>query len=270
MTADHLALGVMPSVPTAWLATAIRRLRGIRPQLQVSLRAMWADHSSLAAVREGSVDLALLIGPIGDPRLSVTTLCSLAAQAFVGPDNPLAGHRSLQLTDLLHEPTFRRPEPVDVAWREHWLHSSARAGREPRFVTVGATTEQDAILAIGTTRAVGYAPSNWAAGSGLIKVPVIDGPVAPVQVIRPLGHSSGVVHEFCHALASAVTSAPAAEARVAGLACLGWTNKEIAMHCRVSVRTVDAQISSLLRRYGVRNRTELMSRWQHESVVDLD
>ena len=48
------------------------------------------------------------------------------------------------------------------------------------------------------------------------------------------------------------------EAEVLGLLSLGLTNPEIAAHLYVSVRTIEAHVSSLLAKLGARNRAELV------------
>jgi len=52
----------------------------------------------------------------------------------------------------------------------------------------------------------------------------------------------------------------AMEARVAGLAAAGRTNREIASEEFLSVRTVESHLSSAFRKLGVRSRTELAAR----------
>jgi DNA-binding CsgD family transcriptional regulator len=55
--------------------------------------------------------------------------------------------------------------------------------------------------------------------------------------------------------ASALT---APEQRIAALAAGGSTNREIAAACFVSVKTVEASLSRVYRKLGVRSRTELV------------
>lgn len=274
MTTENLRIGIMPCVPGHWVALAAGRLRRRHSRLQLSLRELWTDHASLAAISTGEVDCAVVIGPVHGHGLDVRTLCELTAHAFVAPDHPLARHTGLTLDDLVDQPTFRRPDAVDPAWRAHWLLQQQRSGDEPRYVDATAQTQHDAMLIIATTRAVGYAPANWTSGAGLgvLGVPVSGGPTAPVQVVRPAGADRSLVQELVRetevAVATALTATPAAEARVARLVCLGWTNREIATHLSVSVRTVDAQVAAILRRHGVRSRSELLSRWLSVCVVD--
>lgn len=52
-----------------------------------------------------------------------------------------------------------------------------------------------------------------------------------------------------------------AEAEVAGLACAGLTNAEIAARRGSSVRTVANQIAAVLRKTGAVSRRELAARW---------
>lgn len=53
-----------------------------------------------------------------------------------------------------------------------------------------------------------------------------------------------------------------AEARIAGLVASGMTNGEVAVAVFVSRRTVEATLSRVYRKLGVRNRSELTARWQ--------
>ena len=57
----------------------------------------------------------------------------------------------------------------------------------------------------------------------------------------------------------------AQERRVATIAANGLTNKEIAEHLYVSVKTVDHHLSSIYRKLGVNSRRELMLIWREEA-----
>ena len=42
---------------------------------------------------------------------------------------------------------------------------------------------------------------------------------------------------------------------------LGWSNREVAHHLQLSVRTVETHVEALLRRSRTRNRTALVAWW---------
>ncbi|MGL5863432.1 MAG: LysR substrate-binding domain-containing protein, partial [Phycicoccus sp.] len=232
MDEHTISVGLMPSAPLSMVARATTTVRRRRPHVRVALVSMWADEMSMARIRDGDVDVALLIGPVGEPSVAATTVATLASGAFVAPDNPMACSREVHLDDLLDEPTFRRPEAVDSRWRSHWLQSTARGGGEPRFLDVAARTDDEALLAIATTRAVGLAPWSWGGASGLTRLAIRNGPTAPVQVVRPVGAQRRVVDDFCMAVQLAADDCRGrvspAETRVAGLVARGMTSQEIA------------------------------------------
>ena len=58
------------------------------------------------------------------------------------------------------------------------------------------------------------------------------------------------------------------EQRVAELAAEGWRNKEIAAAMYVTVATVEAHLSRVYRKLGVRSRAELASRFSRDTRSD--
>jgi LysR family transcriptional regulator for metE and metH len=85
-----------------WLPDLMQRFRKKRPGIEIRIDAN-ATHRAIEALREGSVDLALVSTPLDDPRIRTTPLFDDEMVAVMTPDHALAGREFVTAEDLAGE-----------------------------------------------------------------------------------------------------------------------------------------------------------------------
>lgn len=271
-----LVVGVMPAARMAVVArtvSAVAAARGLRPVL----REMWAGADDLARVRDGEVDVGVLIGPVATDGLHTRSLGDVARVAVLAAGSAWQRRGRIELADLLELPTFHRPEGIDPRWRSHWMLAHERRG-EPRLTRSAPSTDTEALLTIAAGGGVGVAPATWLLDrpfAGCTAVPVAGLSPAPVLALAP-APPTRLQRDVLRALESAfrrrdIDAGPAdaltpAERTVCSLLARGWSNRRIAEELHVSPRTVETQVSSALRKVGASGRTELAVRWARLSA----
>lgn len=112
------------------VAPAVARLRAEHPGVQIDLKLTGPD--PLPDVREGRADLALVVGPSDEDGVRLLHLLDDPYLAVLPAAHPLAGRRSIHLTDLADEPWVGSEWPGPCL--EAQLTACATAGFQPRFV----------------------------------------------------------------------------------------------------------------------------------------
>lgn len=169
----HLAIGCVGSATYSLLPALSRRLSAELPGVDFSFRGEMLAPDQVAALREGTIDVALLRPPVTDPRLEVRRLRRDRLVVAVPEEHPLAGRRrirpaDLDGVDLIVHSAERRSVMYDVVVR--LLHD---AGADPRIRhEVGETSTLVTLVAGGLGVAIVPEPVTALALDGVAYRPL--------------------------------------------------------------------------------------------------
>lgn len=184
MTPQSLTLGYVPGgTPAKWARIWAERHPGVRLQLSAVAAADAAD-----AVREGTVDVALLRLPSDTSGLAVIPLYEETTVAVVPTDHLLCAVDEITAADLDGEPTLLPLDNV-VVW--------ADAPGVP--VDHRPETTPDAIELVAAGMGALVVPQSLARlyhRKDLTYRPITDAPTCPVVLAFPEGSQSELVEEF--------------------------------------------------------------------------
>lgn len=178
----HVALGCVGSATYSLLPALSRRLADELPGVEFSFRGEMLVADQLDALRERTIDLALLRTPVTDGSLTVTTLRKERLVVAVPSGHRLAARRQLRVadlarTDLIVHSAGRRSAMYDVVRRLF-----ADAGEAPRIRhEVGETSTLVTLVAGGLGVAVVPQPVSALALAGVTYVPLVR-PVANIEL----------------------------------------------------------------------------------------
>ncbi len=184
MTPQSLTLGYVPGgTPAKWARIWAERHPGVRLQLSAVAAAAAAD-----AVRDGTVDVALLRLPSDTSRLAVIPLYEETTVAVVPTDHLLSAVDEITAADLDSEPIL---VPLDnvVVW--------ADAPGSP--VDHRPESTQDAVELVAAGMGALVVPQSLARlyhRKDLTYRPIVDAPTCPVALAFPEGAQSELVEEF--------------------------------------------------------------------------
>ncbi|MFQ6172622.1 LysR family transcriptional regulator [Oryzobacter sp. R7] len=207
--ADRLSLGVAPDGigPATW--SAVRRLMGERPELDVALRPVGFG-TMLTSLDDGTVDAVLLHGPVAErPGRVVVTVGEVRVGVLAPGSHPFATLEAVPL-DLV-APHLRAEPPAGAGeeFTRFWLlrdHPSA-----PRPVDLGLGEDPATIAALAARKGVvALWPTDVVVpdGSGSVVVPLTDERWAPLQVVHRAHLPLGPALVEAARAAVAVTSRP--------------------------------------------------------------
>ncbi len=164
----RLSVGATPSLSTALLPPALARFHAAYPGVELILREA-GSRDLVSECEEGTLDIALVILPVRQEALETTPLLREELVVAVPRQHPLAGRRSIALTELRGVPLVMFRDGYDL--RSATLAACRQAGFEPTFALEGG--EMDGVLRM------------TAAGLGVAVVPslVID-PRASLRAVR--------------------------------------------------------------------------------------
>lgn len=178
----HLAIGCVGSTTYSLLPALSRRLAEELPGVDFSFRGEMLVADQVDALREGSIDLALLRPPVADPTLSLTPLREERLVVAVPSDHRLATRQRLRVADLdgvdlIVHSAARRSTMYDVVRRLF-----ADAGLSPTIRhEVGETSTLVTLVAGGLGVAVVPEPVRALALDGVSFRPLVR-PVSTVQL----------------------------------------------------------------------------------------
>ncbi|BBX93597.1 LysR family substrate-binding domain-containing protein [Mycolicibacterium boenickei] len=184
MTPQSLTLGYVPGgTPAKWARIWAERHPGVRLQLSAVPAAAAAD-----AVRDGTVDVALLRLPSDTSGLAVIPLYQETTVAVVPTDHLLSAVDEITAADLDSEPIL---VPLDnvVVW--------ADAPGSP--VDHRPESTQDAVELVAAGMGALVVPQSLARlyhRKDLTYRPIVDAPTCPVALAFPEGPQSDLVEEF--------------------------------------------------------------------------
>ncbi|GAA1800669.1 LysR family transcriptional regulator [Agromyces neolithicus] len=170
-----LTIGVIPTVTAIDIPAALGEFHRAHPTVQIRLRGGGSDEF-IKAIREGSIDVAVLGLPDATLPRGVATqvLARERLVAVLGPGHRLAERRRLRLSDLADETFVDFPAGTPGRAPSDLAFASAGVPRRVAFEAMGTDLMLDLVrhdLAI-TLLAPAVVPAN----SGLVTIPVTDGP----------------------------------------------------------------------------------------------
>lgn len=184
MTRPSLTLGYVPGgTPAKWARTWAQR----HPEVPLRLHPV-AAADAVAAVRAGTVDVALLRPAADTSGLSIIPLYDEMTVAVVPPDHILTAADTITAADLDGEPTLLPLDDV-VAW----------AGAPGNPADHRPETTEDAIELVAAGLGALIVPQSLARlyhRKDLTYRPITDAPTCPVALAFPEGIQSALVDEF--------------------------------------------------------------------------
>lgn len=184
MIPQSLTLGYVPGgTPAKWARIWAERHPGVPLVLHAVAAADAAD-----AVRDGTVDMALLRLPAGTPGLAIIPLYEETTVAVVPTDHLLSAADEITAADLDGEPTLLPLDDV-VAW----------AGAPGAPVDHRPETTKDAIELVAAGMGALIVPQSLARlhhRKDLTYRPITDAPTCPVVLAFPEGPQPELVEEF--------------------------------------------------------------------------
>jgi DNA-binding transcriptional LysR family regulator len=139
----RLAIGATPSLTTGLLPPLLAAFRTRYPGVELLLRQA-GSQDLVASLDEGELDVALVILPVGAPRVSARPLAEEELVLAVSPRHRFAGRSSITVKDLRGLPLVGFREGYDL--RETTLTACRTAGFEPTLALEGG--EMDGVLAL--------------------------------------------------------------------------------------------------------------------------
>jgi DNA-binding transcriptional LysR family regulator len=178
----RIAIGATPSLAATLAPPVLARFHEAHPGISLSMREAGSG-DLVAALEEGSVDIALVILPVRQDMLETQALLREELVVAVAREHPLAKRRTIAVSDLRDVPLVMFREGYDL--RSATEAACRAAGFAPTFAVDGG--EMDGVLALTT------------AGLGAAIVPSLvvrpGGALRAVRIERPsLTRTIGIAH----------------------------------------------------------------------------
>lgn len=146
--ADRLRVGIMLDGAGAATVPMLRAFRAAFPGVAVHVRRLHADRV-VDAVVDGSIDIALLHGPVEDERVAVVPLFTEPRIAAVSLASPHADAPQLRAVDLVGEPARTRRPGVRADWEGFFTLVPERDGEQPDRLGEPTSCIEELLYAIG-------------------------------------------------------------------------------------------------------------------------
>ncbi|MGL5861491.1 MAG: LysR family transcriptional regulator, partial [Phycicoccus sp.] len=153
-----LRIGLIGPLPDPYVTRVLRRFGADHPDVElVTCQPRFPDH--LAAVRDGSVDIAFVYPPYrADGSVRWQVVRSERRCVAVASTHPLAGSPDVRLEDVAAEPVVGFSVPTDPIWERFWTTADLR---ESDPAVGGRTDSITGLLAlVGSGRAVAFFPDS--------------------------------------------------------------------------------------------------------------
>ncbi|MET9627915.1 LysR family transcriptional regulator [Lentzea sp. NPDC006480] len=176
-----LRVGFLASAASEATDDILAAFRERRPGWRVDLRqSPWSDPTAGLAHAEVPVALLRLPFPAED-KFAIRTLFSEPRCVALSSSHRLAGRREIAFPELWDDPVVVAPA-LKGTWRDHWLATSERDGRNAR---IGAVAEQpeDFLNAIARGHGIALVPASTSLlyeRPGVVYIPVTG--VSPSEV----------------------------------------------------------------------------------------
>lgn len=181
--AGEIRLGVFWTLSPFYAARLISSFADIAPGVIIRLSEM--SLTDLAdALREGSIDLALTYDRGAEPDgLAFVELAALRPMVVLAANHPLAGHCSINLSDLAAEPYVMFDGPGSRSYFEGLLKEIGVCPRISYVSTSLESVRSAAAASFGFTLVVMRPPSSFTYDGGRVKTLKIDNEVRPLRVV---------------------------------------------------------------------------------------
>lgn len=150
-----------------------------------------------AGLASGSVDVALIWGPIDETGLDVRVLRREPRGVLLPAAHRLASRTSVHAADLLAE-TWTDAPARDPVWRDFWLLGAQRNGTEIRLGQVAHSF--DGLIELAATgQSISLVPLGVVAGrlpAHVCVIPVVDAPDCVIAVAHRSGADDDAVRAF--------------------------------------------------------------------------
>lgn len=134
-----LAIACSPCRGNAFSPHDLEPFHGLYPRITLNCTYQ-ASGSSLAAVEDGLVDAAIIVGRTSKPNLTCIKIRSFALHVALSKNHPLANKPSIRLNDLRD---VLLAAPDDIRYSAHIITSHlASLGIDPRFTELAPFVEQ--------------------------------------------------------------------------------------------------------------------------------
>lgn len=131
----HVTIGTTPSIGATLLPLVLAQFRSHHPQVSISFVERHSEEIA-QSVEAGTLDLALVVGPLINETLEQTTLAIERMVVVVGQDHPLATRETIAISELRGVPLIMFHEGYDV--RAATLAAFEKAGFAPTIAIDGA------------------------------------------------------------------------------------------------------------------------------------
>jgi len=161
----------------------VREFGESAPQIELDLRSLsWGE--GLAELVDGTVDVAVVRLPVGDPSLSSHVVFEEPRVAVLNPDHPLARRESVTLADIRGE-ALVLPRGTHGGWTAgQWI--SPRLTDAARAAAPAAASIEELIIRVAAGHGIGVMPESLAdslRNAGFVHLPLIDAPPSAVAVV---------------------------------------------------------------------------------------
>jgi len=206
---SELYIGYSPTPVAEILPKALRAFQRAMPNVHVRLQD-WANQAILDGVRDGRLQLGLIVSP---PKAS--SLRDLRYEELfhdrvcvaVAPQHPFARRRAIPLTDLAAEPLIGLTHEDYPEYYDYLSITFSKVKQKPRVVE-----EHDSMAGIlssveaGTGVAIGADAFGYSYGNRVKRLRVIPEPKPiSIGIIGPKGRLSSVAEKFWQCAKEAVS-----------------------------------------------------------------
>ncbi|MGL5818777.1 MAG: LysR family transcriptional regulator [Phycicoccus sp.] len=153
-----LRIGLIGPLPDPYVTGVLGRFGAAHPDVElVTCQPRFPDH--LAAVRDGSVDVAFVYPPYRtDGSMRWQVIRTEGRCVAMASTHPLAGSPNVRLADIAAEPVVGYSVPADPTWERFWTTADLR---EADPAVGGRTDSITGLLAlVGSGRAVAFFPDS--------------------------------------------------------------------------------------------------------------
>ena len=174
----------------------VREFAELHPQIELDLDSLsWGE--GVVELVDGSVDVAVVRTPVGDPLLVTHVLFEEPRVAVLNPEHPLARRSSVTLEELRGE-SLVLPRGTHGGWTAgYWVYS--RLTDAARTAAPAATSIEELIIRVAAGHGIGVMPESLAASlahAGFVHLPVPDAPASAVALVWRRSGAVAAVRAF--------------------------------------------------------------------------
>lgn len=285
-----LRAGCAPALPAHRLFAFVRALRGREPGVEIDVTHT-ISLDQLRLLRDGGLDVAIVIDPENDPDLEIEPLFPGAVLAACLPArHRLAGRRVIRPADLHDETLVCSGRSINPGAYERTLARLTAAGYHFRRIEPnGATNSRDLAFSIASGRGIALAPPSLEEFSEThdeVILRPLDPPVrmpytavvwlvdAPPGLATMLGSVRSVARELFESSEAEQDGRPTGaltprQLDVLRLLAEGKSTREIAQELILSQTTVRNHVAGLITALGVHTRLQAVIAAKRAGLLDL-